>query len=101
MLRTAFRLVLFVGIPVCLLLGFIELSTLGFNQRIAGVIVAPKAATVLVSPFDTSDSRGVITEGELVTVEDRHNDYLWVADRDNQFGWVKASDVAPVIAGSF
>jgi len=100
-LRTAFRLVLFIGIPLCLLLGFIELSTLGFNQRIEGVIVAPKAATVLVSPFATSDQRGTIVEGELVTVEDRHDDYLWVADRDNEFGWVRKSDVAPVIAGSF
>ena len=100
-LRTAFRLVLFIGIPLCLLLGFIELSTLGFNQRIDGVIVASKSAMVLVSPFDTSDRRGVIAEGEVVTVEDKHNDYLWVADRDNEFGWVKASDVAPVIAGSF
>ncbi|HEX4141414.1 MAG TPA: hypothetical protein VHY09_13780 [Candidatus Methylacidiphilales bacterium] len=100
-LRTAFRLVLFVGIPLCLLLGFIELATLGFNQRIDGVIVAPKEANVLFSPFDTSDSRGVIPEGQLVTVEDRHNGYLWVADRDNEFGWVRAQDVAPVIAGSF
>lgn len=100
-LRTAFRLVLFIGIPLCLLLGFIELSTLGFNQRIDGVIVASKSAVVLVSPFDTSDRRGTIAEGEVVTVEDKHNDYLWVADHDNVFGWVKASDVAPVIAGSF
>jgi hypothetical protein len=101
MLRTAFRLALFIGIPLCLLLGFIELSTLGFNQRIEGVIVASKSAMVLVSPFDTSDRRGVIAEGELVTVEDKHNDYVWVADHDNEFGWVKTSDVAPVIAGSF
>jgi tetratricopeptide (TPR) repeat protein len=100
-LRRVFKLVLFIGIPVCLLLGFIELATLGFNQRIDGVIVAPKSATVLVSPFDTSDTRGVIPEGELVTVEDRHNEYLWVAARDNAYGWVRASDVAPVIAGSF
>jgi len=65
------------------------------------VIVAPKAATVLVSPFETSDTRGMIKEGQLVTVEDRHAGYLWVADRDNEFGWVRAQDVAPVIAGSF
>ena len=28
-------------------------------------------------------------------MEDKHNNYLWVADHDNVFGWVKASDVAP------
>jgi tetratricopeptide (TPR) repeat protein len=100
-LRNVFRAVLFVGIPLCLLLGFVELATIGFSQRIDGVIVAPKAATVWVSPFDSSDTRGAIAEGELVTVEDRHNDYLWVAARDNQFGWVRQQDVEPVIAGSF
>lgn len=99
--RTIFRAVLFIGIPLCLLLGFIELATIGFNHRIDGVIVAPKAATLWVSPFDTSDTRGVIAEGELVTVEDRHAGYLWVAARDKQFGWVRLGDVAPVVAGSF
>ncbi len=101
LLRIIFRLVLFIGIPLCLLLGFVEVATLGFNQRLDGVIVASKAATVWISPIDTSDVRGVIPEGELVTVEDRHDDYLWVAARDNRFGWVRKQDVAPVIAGSF
>ena len=100
-LRNIFRAVLFVGIPLCLLLGFVELSTIGFSHRIDGVIVAPKAATVWVSPFDSSDTRGAIAEGELVTVEDRHADYLWVAARDNQFGWVRQKDVEPVVAGGF
>jgi hypothetical protein len=100
-LRTICRLILFIGIPLCLLLGFFELATVGFSQRIDGVIVAPKAATVWVSPIDTSDSRGAIPEGEVVTVEDRHDDYVWVADRDNEFGWVRLKDVAPVVAGSF
>jgi tetratricopeptide (TPR) repeat protein len=100
-LRNICRLVLFIGIPLCLLLGFVEISTIGFNQRLEGVIVSPKAATVWVSPFDSSDTRGAIPEGELVTVEDRHDDYLWVAGRDNQFGWVRLNEVAPVVAGSF
>ena len=101
LLRTLFKLILFVGIPVCLLLGYIELMTLGFNQRIAGVIIAPQAATVWLSPIPASDTRGSIPEGELVTVMDRHNGYLWVATRDKEFGWVRANDIAPVIAGTF
>jgi hypothetical protein len=100
-LRTVFRAILFVGIPLCLLLGFVELSTIGFNHRIDGVIVARKAATLWVSPIDISESSGVLPEGELVTVEDRHNDYFWVASRDNHFGWVRQKDIEPVIAGSF
>jgi hypothetical protein len=79
----------------------IELATLGFSQRIDGVIVAPKAAMIWLSPIPASDSRSSILEAELVTVMNRHNGYLWVATRDKQFGWVHADEVAPVIAGNF
>jgi hypothetical protein len=65
------------------------------------VIVATKAAPLLLSPFATSDQRGTIPEGELVTVEDRHAGYYWIEARDDQFGWVRKEDLAPVVAGSF
>jgi tetratricopeptide (TPR) repeat protein len=100
-LRNTFRLILFAGIPFCLLMGFIELSTIGFNNRIEGVIVAPKSATLRLSPFATADTIGTIPEGELVTVENRHNDYLWIEARDHHFGWIEAHDIEPVIAGAF
>jgi hypothetical protein len=101
LLKNIFRGALFAGIPFCLLMGFVELSTIGFNNRIQGVIVAPKAATLRLSPFDSSDTTGTIPEGELVTVEDRHNDYLRIEARDHHFGWIQDKDIAPVIAGSF
>ena len=101
LLKNIFRAVLFAGIPVCLLMGYVELSTVGFNNRIEGVIVAPKEATLRLSPFDSADSVGTIPEGELVTVEDRHNDYLRIEARDHHFGWVQEKDLEPVIAGSF
>jgi tetratricopeptide (TPR) repeat protein len=101
LLKNIFRAILFAGIPLCLLLGYIELSTVGFNNRIEGVVVAPKEATLRLSPFDSSDSVGSIPEGELVTVEDRHNDYLRIEARDHHFGWIAQKDLEPVIAGSF
>jgi tetratricopeptide (TPR) repeat protein len=101
LLKTIFRAVLFVGIPLCLLMGYIELSTIGFNNRIQGVIVAPKEATLRLSPFASADEIGTISEGELVTVEDRHNDYLRIEARDHHFGWIQDKDIEPVIAGSF
>jgi tetratricopeptide (TPR) repeat protein len=100
-LRTVFRAIIFAGIPFCLLMGYVELATVGFNHRIEGVIVAPKEATLRLSPFESSDSTGTIPEGELVTVENRHNDYLRIEARDNHFGWIQEKDVEPVIAGSF
>jgi tetratricopeptide (TPR) repeat protein len=101
LLKNIFRAILFAGIPLCLLMGYVELSTVGFNDRIEGVVVAPKAATLRLSPFDSADSIGTIPEGELVTVEDRHNDYLRIEARDYHFGWIQEKDIAPVIAGSF
>jgi len=101
LLKNIFRATLFAGIPLCLLLGYVELSTIGFNYRIEGVIVAPKDATLRLSPFDSADSIGTIPEGELVTVEGRHNDYLRIEARDHHFGWIAQKDLEPVVAGSF
>jgi tetratricopeptide (TPR) repeat protein len=101
LLKNIFRAILFAGIPLGLLMGYVELSTVGFNDRIEGVIVAPKAAILRLSPFESADSNGTIPEGELVTVEQRHNDYLRIEARDHHFGWVQEKDLEPVIAGSF
>jgi len=101
LLKTIFRAILFSGIPFCLLMGYVELSTIGFNDRIEGVIVAPKSATLRLSPFESADTVGTIPEGELVTVESQHNDYLWIEARDHHFGWIQEKDIEPVIAGSF
>ena len=100
-LKTIFRAIIFVGIPFCLLMGYVELSTIGFTNRIEGVIVAPKSATLRLSPFESSDSTGTIPEGELVTVENRRDNYLWIEARDHHFGWIQQKDIEPVIAGSF
>jgi len=101
LLKNIFRAILFAGIPFCLLMGYVELSTIGFNYRIQGVVVAPKEATLRLSPFDSADSIGTIPEGELVTVEDRHDAYLRIEARDHHFGWIAQKDIEPVIAGSF
>ena len=101
LLKNIFRAILFAGIPFCLLMGYVELSAIGFNDRIEGVIVAPKEATLRLSPFESADSIGTIPEGELVTVEARHNDYLRIEARDHHFGWIQEKDLEPVIAGSF
>jgi len=101
LLKNIFRAVLFAGIPFCLLMGYFELSTIGFASRVEGVIVASKQATLRLSPFESADAIGTIPEGELVTVLDRHNDYLRIEARDEHYGWVQEKDLEPVIAGSF
>jgi len=100
-LRKICKGIFFFVIPLTLLFGFIELACIGFNNRIEGVIIAPKEATLRVSPIDGSESVGTIPEGELVTVENRHDDYFYIEARDHHFGWVSKKDIEPVIADSF
>ncbi|MCE0484165.1 MAG: hypothetical protein LV479_08010 [Methylacidiphilales bacterium] len=99
--RKICKAVFFIFIPLTLLLGFVELSVIGFNHRIEGVIVAPDKATLRYSPFESADSTGTIPEGELVTVEDRHNDYLRIEARNGHYGWIQQKDIEPVVPGSF
>ena len=65
------------------------------------MIVAGKEATLRISPFDSAESTGTIPEGELVTVEARHNDYFRIEGRNHHFGWVQAKEIEPIIADSF
>jgi hypothetical protein len=90
----------FVCIPLFLFFGFVELSALGFNARIEGVIVTKQAALRL-SPFASAEQTGTLPEGELVTVEQRHDDYFWVDERSLQSGWVQERALEPVVPGSF
>jgi tetratricopeptide (TPR) repeat protein len=97
-LRKIIKGALFVGIPAFLFFGYVAL--IAVPLRIEGVVVA-KQATLRLSPFDSAEQIGTFNEGELVTVEERHNDYLRIAGRDDRFGWVQEKELEPVIDGSF
>jgi len=99
--RTTFRAIFFIGIPLTLIFGFVELACIGFNNRIEGVIIAPKEAALLLSPIDGAEKIGTIPEGELVTVEDVHDHYYRIEARDHHFGWIRQQDIEPVIADTF
>ena len=97
-LKKIIKGVLFVSIPAFLFFGYVAL--IAAPLRIEGVIVAKEAALRL-SPFDSAEQIGALPEGALVTVEQRHNDYLRIEGRDNHFGWVQEKELQPVINGSF
>jgi hypothetical protein len=97
-LRRFCKGVIFICVPVVLFFAFVELSAFGFNARIEGVIVA-KQVPLRLSPFDSSEQTGTLPEGELVTVEQRHDDYLWVDQRSQQSGWVQEKALEPVLPG--
>lgn len=98
--RRVCRGLLFVSIPLFLFCGFVELIAIGFSDRVEGVVTV-KEATLRLSPFESAERTGSVPEGELVTVEKRHDHYLWIDDRSRQSGWVDEKEVAPVVPGSF
>jgi tetratricopeptide (TPR) repeat protein len=98
-LRSFFKGLIFICVPLFLFFGFVELSAVGLNDRIEGVIVAKNAALRL-SPFESAEQTGTLPEGELVTVEKRHDDYFWVDERSRQSGWVQEKALAPILPGS-
>jgi hypothetical protein len=71
----------------------------GFADRVEGVIVA-KEATLRLSPFDSAEKTGALPEGELVTIEKRYHDYLWIDERNKQSGWVADKELEPLVPGS-
>jgi tetratricopeptide (TPR) repeat protein len=92
------KTVLFVAIPCFLFSGYLAL--LAAPLRIEGVVMA-KQAVLRLSPFDTAEQIGTLPEGELVTVEQRHDDYYRIEARDGRYGWTTRQTLEPVIAGSF
>jgi len=92
------KTVLFVSIPCFLFSGYLAL--LAAPLRIEGVVVA-KPAVLRLSPFDAAEQIGTLPEGELVTVEQLHDDYFRVEGRDGVYGWTTRQSLEPVIAGSF
>jgi tetratricopeptide (TPR) repeat protein len=92
------KTVLFVAIPCFLFTGYIAL--MAAPTRIEGVVVA-KQAVLRISPFDSADQLGTLPEGELVTVEEKHDNYYRIEARDGRYGWATRQALEPVIAGSF
>jgi hypothetical protein len=92
------KTVLFVSIPCALFTGYCAL--LAAPLRIEGVVVA-KQAVLRLSPFDSAQQIGTLPEGELVTVEQQHDNYLRIEGRDGIYGWTTRPTLEPVIFGSF
>jgi tetratricopeptide (TPR) repeat protein len=92
------KTVLFVGIPCFLFTSYLAL--LAAPLRIEGVVVA-KQAVLRLSPFDSAEQIGTLPEGELVTVEQQHDDFFRIEGRDGLYGWTTRQMLEPVIAGSF
>jgi tetratricopeptide (TPR) repeat protein len=89
---------LFVAIPLFLFTTYIAL--MAAPLRVEGVVMH-KDAALRLSPFDAAEQIGTLPEGELVTVEEKHDNYFLIEARDGKHGWMTGQSLEPVIAGSF
>ena len=92
------KTVLFVSIP-CFLFS-VYVAGMAAPLRIEGVVMS-KDAPLRLSPFDAAEQIGTLPEGELVTVEQKHDNYFRIEARDGRYGWMTRQSLEPVIAGSF
>ena len=92
------KTVIFVAIPCFLFTTYLAL--MAAPLRIEGVVM-DKDAALRLSPFDAAEEIGTLPEGELVTVEQKHDNYFRIEARDGRYGWMTRQSLEPVIAGSF
>jgi tetratricopeptide (TPR) repeat protein len=55
--------------------------------------------TLRIAPFDAAESRGTLTPGESVRVEERHGDFVRVRAEGGRTGWVPERGIGPVVPG--
>ena len=52
---------------------------------------------LLVSPFDKSESVGIISQGRLVSPAQTYHDYVYVTDETGRKGWLHADSFRPIV----
>jgi hypothetical protein len=62
------------------------------------VALAPDLA-LRIAPFAGAESRGVLSVGESVRVEERHGEFLRVRAEGGRAGWVSEREVGAVVSG--
>ncbi len=64
------------------------LSIYGYFLEFNKAVIISNEASLKVSPTESSGSSDNLREGEVVTVEDSHQNYYYVSSNDGKEGWV-------------
>ncbi len=64
-----------------------------FNRA---VVLAPET-TVRIGPFDTANSSGTLMAGEVVEIQNRHENFFFVRNPDGKSGWVSNQQIERVL----
>jgi type IV secretory pathway VirB2 component (pilin) len=92
------RKLLYVGV-VALLLGATSVTAVVVSDQALSraVVVESKSAPVRVSPFAGAASESSLSEGEVVAVLGRHEDFVRVRDGRGRTGWVQSATVQSIV----
>jgi hypothetical protein len=75
------------------------ISALGaWQQRVSwsGGVVLISDTRLLLSPFNSASSLGIVEEGSLVYAEKQYGAYHYVRDERDRSGWIPSSSFAPI-----
>ncbi len=80
----------------CLILCLSSIGGYSRYQKFNPAIVISSDARLLISPFETSTSVGIIQEGRSVYPSKTHKNYTHVVDETNRKGWIANSAIEAV-----
>jgi tetratricopeptide (TPR) repeat protein len=60
-------------------------------------VVTAKEAVVRISPFESAKSAFVLSEGEVLSVEKAHDNFLFAQNRDHRAGWISKGEMESVV----
>ncbi len=81
-----------------LLLCMCLFGTVQQYSRWSGAVVVKPGVRLLMSPFPTALSQGILDEGSLVYTEKKHGKYHFVRDEKKRSGWVESASFAQIRA---
>lgn len=65
----------------------------GYNPA----VVTGSDVRLLISPFDGAEQTGALAEGRLVSIAQKHGDYVYITDETGRKGWLTETSITPVI----
>lgn len=73
------------------------LATIRYDKKMPSSVVIQDNVPMRISPFDTSESKGLIKEGRLVSIREHHKNFVYIEDETGRNGWLKREELAEII----
>lgn len=66
-------------------------------EKMPSYVVIQDNIPMRISPFEGSESKGLIKEGRLVSIRERHKNFVYIEDETGRNGWLTQEELAPIV----